>query len=97
MYYKHWCWEQIFVDQAKGLYCNIKHDLIKALKGLGHDLSSKFQICFPFVMLRMNKMGIFNALSKFEGQILSYNQWEFGILCFANKAWALLLSKHVFY
>ena len=46
----------------------------------------------------MDNMGIFNALSKFESQILSYKQdTEFGILCFVNKAWALLLFKYVFY
>lgn len=38
-------------------------------------------------MNRMVNMGIFNALSKLESQILSYKQdTEFEILCFVNKA-----------
>lgn len=45
-------------------------------------------------MFRIVNMGNFNALSKFESQILSYKQdTEFGVLCFVKKkrACALLL------
>lgn len=42
----------------------------------------------------MVNMGIFNALSKLESQILSYKQdTEFEIPCFVNKARVLLLFK----
>lgn len=38
-------------------------------------------------MNRIVNMGIFNALSKLESQILSYKQdTEFEIPCFVNKA-----------
>lgn len=44
-------------------------------------------------MFRMVNMGIFDALSKFESQILSYKQdVEFEILCFVIKARMLLSS-----
>lgn len=49
-------------------------------------------------MNRMVNMGIFNALSKLESQILSYKQdTEFESLCFVNKAQTLLWFTNVFY
>lgn len=43
-------------------------------------------------------MGNFNALSKFESQILSYKQdADFQNPCFVNKARALLWFTYVFY
>lgn len=43
-------------------------------------------------MFRIVNMGNFNALSKFESQILSYKQdTEFGVLCFVKKKKSLRL------
>ena len=47
-------------------------------------------------MFRMVDRGTFNALTKFESQILSYKQdTEFKILCFVNKARVQLLYTNV--
>lgn len=56
--------------------------------GPRHDLSSKYSnFIFPDFLSRMDNMGIFNASSKFDCQILSYKQvTEFELLCFINKA-----------
>lgn len=49
-------------------------------------------------MNRMVNMGIFNALSKLESQILSYKQdEEFENLCFVNNGQALLWFIYMFY
>lgn len=45
-------------------------------------------------MFIMVNIGIFNASSKFESQILSYKQdTEIDTLCFVTKDWVLLLFK----
>lgn len=60
--------EQIFVDQAIGLYCNIKHDLIKALtmfKGTWTRFELKISnFIFPFLMFIMINIEVHNATSK---------------------------------
>lgn len=43
------------------------------LKGHRHNLGSNFKKR-SFFILRMVNLGIFNSFSKFENQILSYNQ-----------------------
>lgn len=58
--------------------------LCYVLKGITHDLSSNFvKIIFSFLMSKMINMVFFNALSKFENQIPSYNRvTEVRNLCF---------------
>lgn len=47
----------------------------KLFKGPRQDLRSKFKILvFYFLMFRIVNIGIFNASSKFECQILRYKQ-----------------------
>lgn len=62
------------------------------LKGLGHELASNFStFIISFLLSIMANMDEWNALSKFESQVLSYKQnTELENLCFVNKAWALL-------
>lgn len=67
-----------------------------SLKGLGHDLSSNFQISFFLLsMYTMVNVGIVNASSKFKSQIWGYKQdTESAMLCFVNKA-CLIFFLHM--
>lgn len=42
----------------------------KLLKGLGHDWAQHFNFIFPFLIVRIDNIGIFNALPKFESHKL---------------------------
>lgn len=52
---------------------------ISSLKGPRHNSSSKFSnVDYPIIKSRKVNINIFNALSKFENQIMSYKQDTYG-------------------
>lgn len=65
--------EDVELKTAQLLTVLIIHFFPESLKGLGHDLSSKFSnFIFSIFMSRIVYKDVFKALTKFKSQVSSY-------------------------
>lgn len=85
------------VKGTRSWLCDFR--ILSYLKGLGQDLTSNLKKKIPCFNVQNGKYNVlFNPMSAFESQILSYMRvTEFIILCFVNKVRVLLLFTYGLY